>query len=267
MATKGVRLSTSRLGKTGMYSNRYSGMLNQVNHWMEYASAGVDVLLFLRVLALRLQRTYIFLTLICVLAVVFDAVIISLTRGSPERERVEIYSSLLLAFVFPLAAWDVFEEVGNPLAAIRRAAILRTFTSLLMITFFAIILAIPAFSIDDPTNLEFVLRLTLVVSTGSATGCLTFLWTMRRTVRLQKLALPSNTSVWMIFYALFLGAQIVTWFVSLLEVYLGQTSNSSFPQITELVFTLYGMAITVWCAVKLRALPKDLPSASLNENS
>jgi hypothetical protein len=234
---------------------------------MEYAAAAIDVVLLLRVLALRLQRTYIFLTLACALAVLFDAAILSLTRDSPERMRVEVYSSLLIAFVFPLAAWDVFEEIATSIAAVRRIAILRTLTSLLMVTFFGLLLASPTFHAEDPTGLAFVLALTIIVSTGSATGCLTFLWVVRRALRLQKITLPHNTFVWMVFYALLLGGQIVTWSLLLLEDALSLPSTAFATQFISLVLDTFGMVITVWCALRLRALPKDLPSASLNEQS
>jgi len=234
---------------------------------MEYAAAAIDVALLLRVLALRLQRTYIFLTLACLLTVLFDVAILSLTRDSPERVRVEVYSSLLIAFVFPLAAWDVFEEIANSVAAIRRIAILRTLASLLMVTVFGLVLASPTFQADDPTALPFIVTLTIIISTGSATGCLTFFWAMRRALRLQKVTLPHNTFVWMVFYALLLGGQIVTWMLWLLEDALPLPSSAFAAQFINLCLDTFGVAITIWCAVRLRALPKDLPSASLNEQS
>jgi hypothetical protein len=234
---------------------------------MEYAAAATDLALLLRVLALRLQRTYVFLTLACVLAVLFDVAVLSLTPDSPERARVEVYSNLLIAFVFPLAAWDVFEEIANSLGALRRSAIFRTLTSLLMITLFGLVLASPTFKSEDPTGLTFVLTLTVIVSTGSATGCLTFFWAMRRAFRLQKLTLPHNTFVWLVFYALLLAEQIVTWMLLLLEESLNLTSTAVASQLITLTLNTFGIAITLWCAVKLRALPKDVPSASLNEPS
>jgi hypothetical protein len=241
-------------------------MLTQLDHWLEYAAAAMDAALLLRVFTLRLQRTYVFLTLACALAVLFDVAILSLTRDSPERMRVEVYSSLLVAFVFPLAAWDVFEEIASSMAAMRRAAILRTLASLLMVTFFGLVLASPSFHAEDPTNLAFLLTLTVIVSTGSATGCLTFFWAMRRAMRAQKIALPHNTFVWMVFYALLMGGQIVTWMLLLLVDALA-LSASAFATFINIAMDTFSVAITVWCAIRLRALPKDVPSATLNEQS
>ncbi len=242
-------------------------MLIQLNHWMEYAAAAMDVALLLRVLTLRLQRTYVFLTLACALAVLFDVSILSLTRESPERFRVEVYSSLLIAFVFPLAAWDVFEEIAAALAPVRKLAILRTLTSLLMVTFFAVILASPSFHAEDPTGLPFVLTLTIIISTGSATGCLTFFWAMRRALRLQKITLPHNTFVWLLFYALLMAGQIVTWMLSLLEDALNLSPSGLATQLITLFLNTFSIVITFWCTLRLRALPKDVPSPSLNEQS
>jgi hypothetical protein len=241
-------------------------MLTQLDHWLEYTSAAMDAALLLRVLTLRLQRTYVFLTLACALAVLFDVAILSLARDSPERVRVGVYSSLLVAFVFPLAAWDVFEEIATSMAAMRRVAILRTLTSLLMVTFFGLVLASPSFHSEDPAGLAFLLTLTVIVSTGSATGCLTFFWAMRRAMRVQKITLPHNTFVWMVYYALLMGGQIVTWMLLLLVDALA-LSASAFATCINIAVDTFSVAITVWCAVRLRALPKDVPSATLNEQS
>jgi hypothetical protein len=242
-------------------------MLTQINHWLEYASAAVDVFLLLRVLALRLQRTYLFLTLACILTVFFDVIDLSLPHGSPEVQRVWIYSNLLFAFVFPFAAWDVFEEIPAALTAFRRTVMTRSLTSIFMVSLFGLLVSIPAFNPDDPLDGPFLFRLMVVVSTGSATGCLSFFWAMRRAFRLQKIPFPHNTFVWMIFYGLTLASQIAIFFIIFVEEALGQSSTSIVGQVTETTAGLYGIAVTIWCGLRLKALPKDVPSASLNEPS
>ena len=242
-------------------------MLTQINHWMEYANAVIDAFLLLRVLALRLQRTYLFLTLACLLNVFFDVIELSIAHTSPEGERTLVYSNLLLAFVFPLAAWDVFEEIPPALMAFRRSAMLRALTSILMVSFFGLLVALPAFNADNPMDIPFLFRLMVVVSTGSATGCLTFFWVMRKAFRVQKIPFPHNTFVWMMFYGLTLASQIVIWFIVFVEEALGQPSTGVVGEITETIAALYGITITIWCGWKLKALPKDIPSASLNEPS
>jgi hypothetical protein len=49
-------------------------MLSQLNHWMQYVGVAVDALLLLRILTLKLHRSYVFITLASVLAVFFDAI-------------------------------------------------------------------------------------------------------------------------------------------------------------------------------------------------
>ena len=67
-------------------------MLDQVTHWIEIASAAVDGLLLLRVLQLKLQRIYVFITLACVLSLFFDGVSIWLGTQSREAGMAFLYS-------------------------------------------------------------------------------------------------------------------------------------------------------------------------------
>jgi hypothetical protein len=233
-------------------------MLNQINHWIEYAAAGIDLVLLLRVLTLRLQRTYVFLTLACALAVIFD--VASLLYAEEQFPRVWIYSELFSALIFPLAVWDIFEEIASSVAALRRLAIMRTLASLIIISFFGLLWLTSVSQSDDPTGLSFLFALTLIVSTGSAAGCLGFLWIMHRGLTLQKILTPKNTTVWMIFYALLMVGQIASWLVLIAEETISQPARDTFSPIANLVLNFFGMVITVWCAFRLRGLPKDIPS-------
>src|SRR5579875_1216112 len=100
-------------------------MLNQVNHWMDFVGTAVDCALLLRILLLRLHRTYLFITLAAVLAVFFDGILLWLGPDSREFSRVFIYSRFLYIVVFPAAAWDVFEEAKGPVASLRRLGMRR----------------------------------------------------------------------------------------------------------------------------------------------
>jgi hypothetical protein len=238
-------------------------MLSQVNHWMDFGSAGIDLILLLRVLTLKLHKTYLFITLACVLAVFFDGVTIWLGSESQESLRVFAYSRFLFAFVYPVAAWDVFEELKTALAGLRRLAISRTVTSLLMMTVFGLLLAGFADSGSDPNNLRFIFSLAVIVWTGSATGSLAFLWVMHRAVRAEKLDPPRNTHVWLIYFELFLAGEVVSCFYFLLPPFL----NKNAIEILSLILGLYGIGITAWCILKLRAIPSDVPSTPLSANS
>jgi uncharacterized membrane protein len=212
-------------------------------------------------LGLRLQRTYLFLTLAAALAVMFDVANLLYAETSP---RVQIYSELFLGCIFPLAAWDIFEEVAQAVRALRRLAMLRTLASFIIISFFGLIWLSSMSDSDDPTGLAFPLALAMIVSTASAAGCLGFLWIMHRGAQLQKIPLRKNTLVWMLFFALLMVGQLASWFVFMLEEFLSQPVRDSMSPIANVVLNCYGMGITLWCAAKLRGLPKDL-STSISE--
>lgn len=239
-------------------------MFSQINHWMEYTATAFDVVLLLRVLALRLQRMYTFLTLACALAVIFDAATIFY---AVDNDRVSLYANLFSAFIFPLAAWDVFEEIAKPAATLRRMAILRTLASMVIIFFFGLLWTASISDTDDPTYLGHIQLFTFVFTTGSAAACLAFLWIMRRGLLAQKITLPRNTSVWMTFFALLMIEQLASWMTLLIFEALGKPAQDNFSTISNSVLNAYGIVITIWCAVKLRGLPKDIPSVSVNENS
>ena len=148
-------------------------MLTQINHWMEYVAAVIDLVLLLRILGLRLQRTYVFLTLAAAVSVVFD---VASLRFAEEVPRVQIYGQLFMAVIFPLAVWDIFEEIASAVAALRRMAMLRTLASLIIMFFFGLIWLTYLGQADDPSGLLFILGLCLFVSTCSAAACLSFLW-------------------------------------------------------------------------------------------
>jgi hypothetical protein len=232
-------------------------MLSQVNHWMEFIGTGIDLLLLLRVLTLKLHRTYLFITLACVLEVFFDAVELWLGAGSQESNRVLLYSRLLYAVVFPAAAWDVFEELKSQLASLRKMAISRTITSLLLVTIFGLLMAGFWETSDGSNEIAFVYILSMVVWSGSATGSLAFLWVMHRGLRAQKLEPPNNTFVWMIFFELSLIGEVLACFYLLMA----HGFNPLVAEILLLLLAIYGTLITAWCILKLKALPSDVTSA------
>ncbi len=236
-------------------------MLNQINHWMEYAADAVDLVLLLRILALRLHRTYLFVTLACSLAVIFDAANLIYAHDLP---RVQIYSEMFLACIFPLAAWDIFEEIAPAVAALRRLAMLRTLASFIIISFFGLAWLSSFSESDDPTGLAFPVALSLIISTASAAGVLGFLWSMHRGMQLQKITLRKNTAVWMIFFGLLMAGQLASWLVLMADEFLSPSARESFSPLAGAALNFYGIVITLWCAAKLRGLQKDL-STSLSE--
>ena len=238
-------------------------MLSQVNHWLYFVSSAVDLFLLLRVLGLKLQKTYFFITLACVLAVFFDAVGIWLGFESDENTRVFLYARFLYAFIYPVAAWDVFEELTPHLTKLRRLAISRTITSLVLITLFGLALSAFLSNGNDEDSLAFLKILAIFVWTGSSAASLSFLWVMHRGLRAQKITPPRNTFVWMIFFELILLAEITNCFL----VQVSRDFNQTAREIAYLILGLYGVTVTAWCFFKLRALNPEAPSASASADA
>ena len=174
--------------------------------------------------------------------------------------RVFLYSRFLYAFVFPVAAWDVFEEFTPHLAKLRRLAISRTITSLVLITLFGLALSAFLASGNDADDSTFLKTLAVFVWTGSAAASLSFLWVMHKEMRAQKLSPPRNTFVWLVFYELILLGEIVNCF--LLQI--SGVFSPAGAEILTLALLTYGMSVTLWCAIKLRALPPEAPSEPAN---
>jgi hypothetical protein len=77
-------------------------------------------------------------------------------------------------------------------------------------------------------------------------------------MQLQKIAVKKNTLVWGTFFALLMAGQLVSWFVLMAGEFLSVPARENFSPIVNIVLNTYGMAITIWCAVKLRGLEKDV---------
>src|SRR5690242_20540757 len=117
-------------------------MLNEVNHWIAIIGTAADALLLCRVLLLKLQRVYLFITLDCVLALFFDGVDLWLENDQDGNLRVFLYSRFLFAFLFPLVVWDVFEEMKSQISNIRRIAGRKLVPGILFATVFGVVLTV-----------------------------------------------------------------------------------------------------------------------------
>jgi hypothetical protein len=233
-------------------------MLNQGTYWVEIAAAVVDALLLGRLLLLKLQRTYLFITIVCVLAVFFDVVTLWLGIQSAESGRVSLYSRFLYVLVYPAAAWDVFEEIGSRVAQLRRAAMFRLASSLIMAALFGVVFLVFADTSESGGTEASVALLAIVLSTGSSIASVAFLWSMHRALRKQKIALPNNTHVWLVFFELLLAVEVLICIYAIAGPLLNETAED----IANIVFNTYGIVITLWCVWKLRPVASDLPSAS-----
>jgi hypothetical protein len=234
-------------------------MLNEVNHWIAIIGTAADALLLCRVLLLKLQRVYLFITLACVLALFFDGVDLWLENDQDGNLRVFLYSRFLFAFLFPLVVWDVFEEMKSQISNIRRIAGRKLVSGIFFATVFGVVLTVFV-QAADTSGQPIAPTLGLVLWTGSSTASLAFLWTLRRAIGVQNIGVPSNTAVWLVFWQLFLLAQVLTCFYFLIGQYLGHGTE----YVLNIAFNTYGIVITAWCILRLRALPSDVPSAPAN---
>lgn len=231
-------------------------MLTQANHWLEFVATAIDVALLLRILTLKLHRTYTFITLAATLAVFLDATMLYLGSESKEFVRAFIYSRFLYGFVFPAAAWDVFEEIKTQVAKLRRLAIFRLVSSLILAAIFGFIIAGFAEVEDQSGGPALGPTLALVIWAASSTASLALLWSMQRAIRAQHIELPRNTFVWLIFFQLSFIAEVL----ACLFTIAGPLLSAPIPEVLGLILSLYGVVITIWCVWKLRALPSDVAS-------
>lgn len=116
-------------------------MADQIIYWVNVVSTVADSLLLLRFLQLRLTGTYTFIGLYLVVTVLLDGGFWLAGVHTPASDRVFVYSRFVMAVVFPLAAWDVFEEVQEQTAKFRRLHTLRLLSGFLMAALFALLLS------------------------------------------------------------------------------------------------------------------------------
>lgn len=231
---------------------------------MAIAGTAVDALLLCRVLMLRLQRVYVFITLACLMAVFFDVVALWLANDADAGFRVFAYSKFLYLFLFPLVGSDVFEEMKPQIAKLRRAALTRLISGLFFAGLFGFFMALFAAPPDPSGNPLLVFTMAIVLWAGSSTATLAFLWTLDRAIRAQNIPRPHNTAIWVVFWQLDLLSEVLFCFYILMSQI---TRKTAFSDVVELLFLTYGIAITLWCILKLRALPSDVPSAPASAKS
>ncbi len=235
-------------------------MLNQVIHWIQMTGTVVDGLLLLRILLLKLQRTYVFLTLFCGIEFLFDIAAWVLGWDSRATEHIFFYSRFLYAVLFPLMAWDVFEEMPKQILKLRRAFGVRLVTGIFVSAIFGL-LVYATFDDQDVNSTSAITEMAgMVVWTGSSSASLAFVWSLYRLLRKQKIATPHNTAIWMKFYLLSLLSSILYLAFLFFTASLSETQRNA----VALVFLFFDLGLTGWCIVRLRALPsEDRPATEI----
>jgi hypothetical protein len=235
-------------------------MLNQATHWMEIAGTAVDALLLFRILVLRLHRVYLFITLSCVLAVFFDLVGLRMGDSSPEYSMVFIYSRFLYAVVFPLVAWEVFEEIKAQVGKLRRLAVGRLISGIFFTILFGLLMTSVGDTDESGNGPSVLAAMAIVLWAGASTASLAFLVTIHRFLRGQPLFdPPNNTSVLLSYFELsFLGEVLYCVATFVLPLLKSELTSS----IMQVLFMAYAIAITVWCSWRLKSIPSGLSSES-----
>jgi hypothetical protein len=231
-------------------------MLDHVTFWVDIAATAADTVLLVRVLQLRLQRIYLFITLACALEVFFDGVQLWLGINSDASQRVFVYSRFLYAFLYPLAAWDAFEEIKNQVSQMRRIAMSRLITAMFFAAVFGFVLTLLVSGQEGQPVLSTTLA--IILWAGSSTATLAFLWSLQRALKNQQFVRPNNTFVWMTFYQLTMIAEVVSCFGGLLA----SLSNAIVLGVLNICLLVYGLVITVWCAAKLKRMPSDVSTTA-----
>jgi NADH:ubiquinone oxidoreductase subunit 6 (subunit J) len=234
-------------------------MLSQITLWTERAGMLFDLVLLVRILALKLRRTYTFITLYALMGIFYDALALLMGIDSPEFRGIGILSKLIYAIVFPLASWDLFEEAKLTVDKVRKMAMSRMLTSLLLISLWGLLIA--AFTgTDEGPQSQYLMRVSLIVWTGAIAASIAFLWVMRKGIKLNHWELPWNTVVWYRFFGLILLAEAASCALGLTLQFIHTSSPALAEQIAEIgdvVIDGFGILITAWCVYKLRAVPSD----------
>lgn len=228
-------------------------MLNQVIHWLEIVGTVFDALLLLRVLLLKLHRTYLFLTLFCATEVLFDIASWFYGWDSPASENIFFYSKFLYAVLFPLMAWDVFEEMPKQILRLRRAFGVRLVTGIFVSAIFAL-LVYATFDDTETGGPSALTQMTaMVVWTGSTCASMAFVWSLYRLFVKQKIATPHNTLIWTKFFLL----TLLSWLVYLAFLFVASALTETERNSVGLIFLLFDLGLTAWCIVRLRAMQTD----------
>ncbi len=229
--------------------------MDTLKHWIEVAGTVADGLLLLRILQLRLQRTYLWITLAAVITLFLDSVALFYGPESREAVRLFVFSRFLYAFLFPAAAYDVWEEVKSQVGRIRRFAAIRLISSLALAALLGFLIAAVAGtgeSNDDSLLNTFAVILWAAASTAS----LAFLWSMNRLARAAKVPIQGNTVVWLWYFQLTLAAEVVTCFIIIINQQFSELVNTAI----DFSLTFYSILVTLWCIWKLRGQPSGVPT-------
>lgn len=232
-------------------------MLSHAIDWMEMAATVVEALLLVRVVALKLYRVYAFITLYCVLNVLFDGVSWYEGWQSEPAANIFIYSLFLFSLLYPFVAWDAFEESKAQVGKLRRLQTIRMVSGLFLTGICALLVGLTVQPSDAQGNSTMAPFMGVFLLTGAASAGAAFLWFLYRFTRTQKIAIARNTFVWTIFFI----AAFVLAILDCLETMIRGLISALAADIAGVVLLTANLGLLTWCILSLRAVPSDVAQA------
>ena len=228
----------------------------------------LDLILMVRILVLKLRRTYLFITLFAFLSLFYDAIELAMGSDSPDFHGVWIFSKFVYGIVFPLAAWDLFEEAKPFIDKVRKLAMSRMITGLVFILFWGLLVA--AFTGGNESgNSLYLVRVALFVWTGSVASVLAFLWVMKKGIKANNWELPWNTAIWYRYFQLLLVIEAFSC-VRLMAFQILQDvapkTIKTVDVVSDTAMQAFWLGLTGWCIYKLRAIPTTASNVQVDVN-
>ncbi len=232
-------------------------MLDQTIHWMEIIGTVLEGLLLVRILSLKLHQVYLFLTLYAVVNLLVDVSSLAVGSESDPAARIFFYSRFIYAIVYPMAAWDVFEQIKTQVVKVRRVNTPRLVSGLFLTALLGLLFTM---GLEDQelkgtsSSMDFI---GLFLWVGAASSSLLFTWNVWRMARKQSVQLPRNTFVWAIYFSVTFALAIVDCAFDVA----GGLLPHPLLQVSNIVLISVEMALDTWCLINLRSLPSKLSSA------
>ena len=238
-------------------------MLDQTIHWMEIIGTIVEFLLLVRILSLKLQQVYLFVTLYVTVNLLIDISTLAVGTESDPAARIFFYSRFIYALMYPMAAWDVFEQIKSQVVKVRRLNTPRLVSGLFLTALLGLVFTM---SLEDQdlkgtsSSVDFV---GLFLWVGAASSSMLFTWNVWRMARKQNVPSPRNTFVWAVYFTITFGLAIVDCGFDVA----GGLLPHLLLQICNIILISCDLLLDAWCLVSLRPLPSNLGSASEQASS
>jgi len=220
------------------------------------AGAVLEALLLARLISLKLHKTYAFVTLYWAVAIIIDVSHWVVGWDSKDSLQIALHEPLILAVLYPLLVWDVFEEIKPKLAVTLRFQATRMISGLVVTVIMSGIWAL--FFLDELAKspggplVQFGLFLWL----GSMSVSALFLISVYRATKKQGLALPRNTTVWLWLASIVLAAD----FTEFLLLLAGPLLSKSSMEVVDMILQLVFIGVIVWCGIRMRPVPSNVSS-------